>query len=82
MKKFHEFTCLFDNGIDPVSGEPDFTISDACIDLMSVIAFNPFTLTDYTVLRLVDGTSFIVECKFDEMKKLMASNSIMYSTPN
>lgn len=75
MKKFVEFTCMFDNGIDLVTGEPNYSIEVVCIDLSNVIAFNPFTLYGYTVLRMSEGTSFIVEQDYEQVKSLFTLNT-------
>lgn len=76
MKKFHEFNCLYNNGTDPVSGEMDYTAGIASIDLNSITAFNPFTLDNYTVVRLVDGNSFVVEYPYEKFKQLIKANTI------
>ncbi len=68
MKKFIEFTCLFDDGEDLVTGEPNFSTGTISVDMMNVIAFNPFMLEGYTVLRMNEGTSFVVKASYDEIK--------------
>jgi hypothetical protein len=76
MKKYHEFTCLFDNGENPVTGERNFETGIVCVDLNAVIAFNPFFLDGYTVLRMSDGTSFVVKFAYEKAKTLLQSNSL------
>lgn len=76
MKHFHEFNCLYNDGTDPVTGETDYTNGIASIDLNSIVAFNPFTLDGFTVLRLVDGSNFVVDCHYEEVKRIVLKNSI------
>lgn len=79
MNRFHEFHCLFDSGVDEISGHTNYDMGTVSIDLTHIIAFNPFTKKGYTVVRLVDGNCFIVDYSYDNFKQLMARQFVTTS---
>lgn len=81
MKNFYEFNCIFQDGEDVVTGETNFVPGVVTLDLNSVVAFNPF-MEEYTVLRLVDGTSFVVEATYENVKSLMKAKTFYSVTMN
>lgn len=82
MKNFYEFNCIFQDGEDVVTGESNFVPGVVTHDLNSVVAFNPFMLEEYTVLRLVDGTSFVVEATYENVKSLMKAKTFYFASMN
>lgn len=82
MKNFYEFNCLFNAGINSITGEDDYDIGITCIDLNAVVAFNSFTLKNYTVVRLLEGSSFIIEIEHDELKSLIKSKQLIQFVKN
>lgn len=76
LSKFVEFDCLFWEKDNLITDEPQYVASRVMIDLNHCIAFNPFPERNgYTVLRMTDGTSYIVKEDFDTIK-IMIKDSV------
>ncbi len=71
ITRFHEFHCLFHKGISAVSGQPEYDMGTICIDLGSIVAFNPFTKKGYTVVRMTDANSYVIDYPYENLKQLL-----------
>ena len=78
ITNFQEFECLFFEKENPVNSKAEFEKGTICIDLNNVIAFNAFTDRRYTVLRMIDGNSYIVRCTYDEMMNSVMSFAVRF----
>jgi hypothetical protein len=77
MTNFQEFRCLFYKG-ESEKGAPLYSAGRITIDLNTVVAFNPFTKDGHTVLRCIDGQSYIVRCEYEEMKDRIESFAVRF----
>ena len=78
MTNFQEFSCKFADESDDID-EPKFIDGQITIDLTTVIAFNPWSDKRYTVLRCIDGQSYIVKCDYKKMKDRIESFAIRFA---
>jgi len=78
MSNFQEFDCLFLQRDNEINSNADYVRGKICIDLNNAIAFNRFTDERYTVLRMVDGNSYIVRCSYDDMMERVLSYVVRF----
>lgn len=71
ITNFMEFECIFYKKDSVVDGEPEFEESIVCLDLMNVIAFNPYRTKGYTVARMTDANSYIIKIEYDDFKLML-----------
>lgn len=72
LTNYMEFECLFYTNDSVVDRTPEYEESIICIDLLKVIAFNPYREREYTVVRMMDRNSYIIKVEYEEFKVLVS----------
>jgi hypothetical protein len=74
QRKYQEFTAMFIEETDPISGNHLWKSQPLTIDLNSIVSFNA-DLLGGTEVRLADGSAFTLKVSYDELKEIMSKET-------